>query len=77
MYYLLRLEEAISKALAGFPSISPKRVGTDPRAEFFELYKRESEEFDNDFIKKYDEDTNTTLIFVRPPYPLESPMFYL
>jgi hypothetical protein len=66
---LPRLEEAFSKALEGFfQSIKPSK--SDVRGAFFQLYKRESEEFDKDFIKKYDEDTNTTLIFVRPPNPL-------
>jgi len=36
----------------------------DPRATFYDLYRREAEEYDRDFIKKYDEDLNTTLIFV-------------
>ena len=34
------------------------------RAEFYDKYKREADEYDKDFIKKYDEDLNTTLIFV-------------
>jgi len=29
------------------------------------MYKRESTEYDMDYVKKYDEDLNTTLIFVR------------
>jgi len=36
----------------------------DPRAAFYDIYHREAEEYDRDFIKKYDEDLNTTLIFV-------------
>ena len=36
----------------------------DHRAQFFENYRREAEEYDKEFIKKYDEDLNTTLIFV-------------
>ena len=36
----------------------------DHRAQFFEDYRREAEEYDKEFIKKYDEDLNTTLIFV-------------
>ena len=28
------------------------------------MYRREAEEYDREFIKKYDEDLNTTLIFV-------------
>ena len=31
------------------------------------MYKREATEYDMDYIKKYDEDLNTTLIFVRHP----------
>jgi hypothetical protein len=34
------------------------------RAEFYDKYKKEADEYDKDFIKKYDEDLNTTLIFV-------------
>jgi len=29
------------------------------------MHKREATEFDADYVKKYDEDLNTTLIFVR------------
>ena len=36
----------------------------DPRARFFEDYRKEAEEYDREFIEKYDEDLNTTLIFV-------------
>ena len=39
-------------------------VQGDPRAEFYDVYRREAEEYDREFIKKYDEDLNTTLIFV-------------
>jgi len=33
------------------------------------MYKREATEYDTDYVKKYDEDLNTTLIFVRFPSP--------
>ena len=36
----------------------------DPRSRFFENYRKEAEEYDKGFMKKYDEDLNTTLIFV-------------
>jgi len=36
----------------------------DRRARFYKHYRKESEEYDKEFIKKYDEDLNTTLIFV-------------
>ena len=35
----------------------------DPRVDFY-MYKREATEYDTDYVKKYDEDLNTTLIFV-------------
>ena len=38
----------------------------DPRATFYDIYRREAEEYDREFTKKYDEDLNTTLIFVSP-----------
>ena len=37
----------------------------DPRLNFYTIYKREATEYDVDYVKKYDEDLNTTLIFVR------------
>jgi len=36
----------------------------DIRTRLYEKYPREAEEHDREFIKKYDEDMNTTLIFV-------------
>jgi hypothetical protein len=37
----------------------------DPcQARFYEDYHKESEVYDKEFLKKYDEDLNTTLIFV-------------
>jgi hypothetical protein len=39
-------------------------IQEDHRAKFYETYHREAEEYDREFIKKYDEDLNTTLIFV-------------
>ena len=58
-----RIEEALNRALASyFPSIASRTMTA--RAEFYDKYKREADEYDKDFIKKYDEDLNTTLIFV-------------
>ena len=34
------------------------------RSKFYEYYHKEAEEYDKEFVKKYDEDLNTTLIFV-------------
>ena len=36
----------------------------DPHLDFFTMYKRETTEYDTEYMKKYDEDLNTTLIFV-------------
>ena len=36
----------------------------DHRSEFYKHYRREAEEYDREFMEKYDEDLNTTLIFV-------------
>jgi len=37
----------------------------DPRIDFYTVYKKEATEYNTDYVKKYDEDLNTTLIFVR------------
>jgi len=37
----------------------------DPRLDFYTMYKRETMEYDTDYMQKYNEDLNTTLIFVR------------
>ena len=37
----------------------------DRRSPLYTMYKRESAEYDTDYVKKCDEDLNTTLIFVR------------
>jgi hypothetical protein len=36
----------------------------DIRTKFFEMYKKEADEYDRVFYKKYEDDLNTTLIFV-------------
>ena len=60
------LERAFTNALAAvFATLPAEEPNSDPRAEFYALYKKESDEYDRDFIKKYEEDLNTTLIFVR------------
>jgi len=37
----------------------------DPRLDFYTIYGGEATGYDTDYVKKYDEDLNTTLIFVR------------
>lgn len=59
---------SIQDALKDF--IPPIKTG-DARVDFYAMYKRESAEHDAEVIKKYDEDLNTTLIFVcYPPFHL-------
>ena len=36
----------------------------DPHLDFYTMYKREATEYDTEYMKKYNEDLNTTLIFV-------------
>ena len=36
----------------------------DPRLDFYTMYKRETMEYDTQYMEKYNEDLNTTLIFV-------------
>lgn len=36
----------------------------DPRAQFHEQFRKEADEYDRDFHKRYHDDLNTTLIFV-------------
>jgi hypothetical protein len=36
----------------------------DHQARFYEDYRKVADEYDKEFLKKYDEDLNTTLIFV-------------
>ena len=35
----------------------------DPHLDFYNTYKREATEYDTEYMKKYNEDLNTTLIF--------------
>jgi len=36
----------------------------DPQLDFYTMYKRETTEYDTEYMQKYNEDLNTTLIFV-------------
>ena len=42
----------------------------DPQLNFYTMYKRETAEFDTEYMQKYNEDLNTTLIFVCSSFPL-------
>jgi len=52
--------------LKALPTLFPNLLGTasSARVEFYDKFQREADEYDRDFMKKYDEDLNTTLIFV-------------
>ena len=62
------MEQAFTLSLQKFFTAKPtdsEKKGSNPRAEFYAKYKQEAEHADKDFQKKYEEDLNTTLIFVR------------
>ena len=44
---------------------SNKPAEVNPRRHFYNMFNREADEYDRDFHKKYHDDLNTTLIFVR------------
>ena len=53
---------SVQDALGAF--LKPIKNG-DPLVDFYTIYDKEASEYDEHYIKKYDEDLNTTLIFVR------------
>ena len=64
------MEQAFTVALQKFFTAKPtgsEKKGSNPRTEFYAKYKQEAEHADKDFQKKYEEDLNTTLIFVGLP----------
>ena len=42
----------------------------DPQLDLYTMHKRETAEYDTEYMKKHNEDLNTTLIFVRSFSPL-------
>ena len=56
------MQEALYDALKSV--LGGAGPGVNPRMEFYKKFQREMDEHDRDFEKKYDEDLNTTLIFV-------------
>ena len=58
---------SLHSALKGF--LDPLR-SNDLRTDFFAMYRRESDEFDQDYTGKYNEDLNTSLIFVSHHVPV-------
>ena len=60
------LEEALRNALKSV--LGGAGHGINSRVDFYNKFQREMEEHDRGFEKKYDEDLNTTLIFVSQQY---------
>lgn len=60
----LTLHHSLHSALKEF--FDPLRTN-DSRADFFAVYRKEADEFDREYTRKYDEDLNTSLIFVSYP----------
>ena len=61
------MEQAFTIALQKFftaKQADSEKKASNPRTEFYAKYKQEAEHADKDFQKKYEEDLNTTLIFV-------------
>ena len=49
--------------LAGYKS-GERPKNFNEQLQFYEDYRKETEEYDKEFMKKYEEDLNTALIFV-------------
>ena len=45
--------------------VPPTHQDDDSRLTFYTVYKREATEHETDYVRKYDDNLNTTLIFVR------------
>ncbi|KAF9642693.1 hypothetical protein BDM02DRAFT_1973732 [Thelephora ganbajun] len=56
-------DAVLGEQLVDGPRKVPQSTQEDHRATFYEHYRKEAEEYDKDFMKKHDEDLNTTLIF--------------
>ncbi|KAF9646404.1 hypothetical protein BDM02DRAFT_3188879 [Thelephora ganbajun] len=54
-----------ARRATGCPRRVVRSIQEDHRARFYEHYRKEAEEYGQEFMKKHEEDLNTTLIFVR------------
>ena len=63
MHFVRSPKDAIREAPQS-PSPNPAMASSNPRVEFYDKYRRETDEHDRDFTKKYDDDLSNTLIFV-------------
>ena len=64
-FSLPSLERAVGSALKNY--FTPLRPTSDARVDFYNKFKREAEDYDKEFLDKYDGDLDTTLIFVGLP----------
>lgn len=48
----------------------PPLKSGEARTDFYKVHNRESTEYDTNYVKKHEEDLNTTLVFVRPEIAL-------
>jgi hypothetical protein len=64
LHILLANPESFGEVLHNARKQGDAGPGANPRARFHYIFQREVEERDQDLEKKYDEDLNTTLIFV-------------
>lgn len=64
LFFTPSLEDAVQNALKNY---FPPLESSNARVEFYNKFKREADDYDNDFLKKYGGDLDITLIFVGPP----------
>ena len=61
--FIASLEHAVQNVLKNY--LSPLESTSDARGTFYNKFKREADGYDTDFLKKYGDDLDITLIFVR------------
>jgi hypothetical protein len=52
--------------------LQPAINNDDLQIDFYTVYKRETVEYGTEYMQEYDEDLDTTLIFVDPPPPIKA-----
>lgn len=50
--------------------LQPIKNDDHPQLDFYTMYKRETVQYDTEYMQKCNEDPNATLIFVRFRFPL-------
>ena len=64
-FFIASLELAVQSALKNY--FPPLESTSDARGTFYNKFTHEADGHDKDFLKKYGDDLDITLIFVRPP----------